>query len=86
MSRPVIPKSLPLHLQFPPRKPPKLKVRKSQSPHRLPAGWRWLKDGEWVKSGDKHCDPQLQPIEIVVDRAWKMDAGCHPVRRKVRDE
>ncbi len=78
-----VPKALPLDRQYPPMKPPKLKIRNSKRPHRLPAGWRWLKDGEWVKAGDKCCDFRIQPIEIVVTGGWQMDPGCHPVRRKL---
>ena len=64
-------------------KPLKLTPHKSTRKHRLPPGWRWLKNGEWVHVGDKCCDPHVQPVTIVVDCAWQMNDQCHPVRRRI---
>lgn len=61
-----------------------LKPRKSRRPHRLPKGWRWLRIGEWIRVGDYCCDARIQPVQIIVNRAWKMTKDHHPVRRKVK--
>ena len=57
--------------------------RKSERKHRLPKGWRWLKIGEWVSVGDLVCDSRLPPVEVIYPGGWKMDAQCHPVRRRL---
>lgn len=52
-------------------------------PHTLPKGWRWLKDGEWVRVGDVACDPRMAPVRILVGGSWQMTAANLPVRRKI---
>lgn len=68
----------------------KLVPRDPSTPHKLPKGWRWLKEGEWARIGDYCCDRRVQAVKITVGgagqgRAWKMTPRHHPVRRKIKN-
>lgn len=49
--------------------------------HRLPPGWRWLKEGEFTRLGDVACDNRIPPVTIISGGDQIIPAS-HPVRRR----
>lgn len=66
------------------RGPPRwLRKRRAKrlSPHGLPKGWRWLRQGEWAQIGDVCCDPRIMPVTLT-EGGWQMMDVSHPVRTR----